>query len=167
MPTRPRRPRPVFLLLAVVLALAGCAPRQAATPERQAATRAEVRQALQVWSDTASRGDLPAFMALFDQDADIMLVGSDKGEICRGRAEAEKWVGGLLAHNRFGWTMEQVDIDVMGNTAWAFVDGKMVVKNAETGEVRFSTPYRYSAVLVRRGDGWAWRLFHGSIPRGE
>jgi hypothetical protein len=75
-------------------------------------------------------------MALFDQDADIMLVGSDKGEVCRGRAAAETWVGGLLANNRFAWTMDQVDIDVHGETAWAFVDGKMAVSSAATGEQR-------------------------------
>ena len=35
------------------------------------------------------------------------------------------------------------------------------------GKLRFKAPYRFSAVLVRRGQGWAWRLFHGSAPGKE
>lgn len=52
---RHRAALPILLLAAP--ALAGCVPRQALSPAMQVAVGAEVRQVLQVWSDTASRGE--------------------------------------------------------------------------------------------------------------
>ncbi len=147
------------------LALVGCAAARPA-PQPPADVKAEVRLALQRWSDLAGAGDLAAFMAQFDEGADLLVVGSDKGEVFQGRAAIEGWLGKLLAGNRFGWQMDRVDIDVNGDTAWAFVDGSMTVR-APGGKVRFTTPYRFTAVLVKRGDRWAWRLFHGSVPAKE
>ncbi len=147
------------------LALAGCATARPA-PQPPADVKAEVRQALQRWSDLAGAGDLAAFMAQFDEGADLLVVGSDKGEVFQGRAAIEGWLGKLLAGNRFGWQMDRVDIDANGDTAWAFVDGSMTVRSPD-GKVRFTAPYRFTAVLVKRGDRWAWRLFHGSVPAKE
>lgn len=147
------------------LALSACASARP-SPQPPADAKAEVRQALQRWSDLAGAGDLAAFMAQFDEGADLLVVGSDKGEVFQGRAAIEGWLGKLLPGNRFGWQMDRVDVDVNGDTAWAFVDGSMTVR-APSGKVRFTRPYRFTAVLVKRGDRWAWRLFHGSVPAKE
>jgi ketosteroid isomerase-like protein len=135
------------------MAVAGCA---GARPSRQppAEVKSEVRQALQRWNDLAGAGDLAAFMSQFDDGADLLVVGSDKGEVFQGRAAIEGWLGKLLAGNRFGWQMDRVDIDANGDTAWAFVEGSMTVR-ALSGKVRGTTPYRFTAVLVKRGDRWA------------
>ena len=151
---------------AVVLLMAGCASTRPAPKAPAEASRAQVQQALDRWNDTALRGDLPAFLAQFDEGAEVLLVGSDAGEVFQGRAAIEGWLGKLFKRNRFGWQMDRVIVDADGDAAWVFVDGAMIVRDL-AGKQRFSTPYRFSGVLVRRGDGWAWRLFHGSIPRAE
>jgi ketosteroid isomerase-like protein len=148
------------------LLVAGCASTRPAPTASPESVKAEVRLALQKWNDAAGRGDLAACMSQFDDTADIQLVGSDRGEVFRGRVEIETWLGKLMARNRFGWQMDRVDIDSSGDTAWAFVEGTMTVRDRE-GKVRATTPYRFTGVLVKRGDGWGWRLFHGSVPAGE
>ncbi len=148
------------------LGLPACASTRSASAPATDAERAQVRQALQVFNDAAARGDVPGLMAQFDPDAQVLLVGSDRGEIFQGRAAIEAWLTRLLAKNRFSWQMDRVDVDLNGDTAWAFVDATVTIR-APDGKVRFTGPYRFAAVLVRRGDAWAWRMFHGSVPRGE
>jgi len=135
-------------------------------PPSSAAVQGEVRRALEKFNEVAGSGDMAALMSQFDDGADIMLIGSDKGEVFKGRAAMEGWVLSLFKENRFGWQMDRVDISNHGDTAWAFVEGKMIVRDT-SGKVWKTTPYRFTAVLVRRGDGWAWRLFHGSVPAKE
>jgi ketosteroid isomerase-like protein len=129
--------------------------------------KAEIQKAIEEFSETSSRGDLAGVLAKFDDQADILLVGSDKGEIYKGRTAMEVWLGSLYKSSGFGWQMDRVDISYNGNTAWAFVEGKMNVTNKGTGKLRFSAPYRFSVVLVRKEKGWALRLFHGSAPGKE
>lgn len=62
--------------------------------------------------------------------------------------------------------MDRVEISVNGDTAWVFVEGSMTVK-AVSGQVRGTTPYRFTGVLVERGGGWLWRLFDGSVPAAD
>jgi ketosteroid isomerase-like protein len=128
--------------------------------------QAEIRRALDQFNDAAGQGNVAACLALFDENADILMVGSDRGEVFKGRSAMAQWLGKLMVKNRFGWRMDRVDISHHRETAWAFVEGTMILKD-EFGKVRGSTPYRFSAVLVKRGDGWAWRLFHGSVPGGH
>ena len=40
-------------------------------------------------------------------------------------------------------------------------------KGEVAGKPRGTMPYRFSGVLIRRGDGWAWRQWHGSVPGAE
>ena len=135
-------------------------------PQSAEGVETEVRRALAQFDAAAAAGDVKGCLALFEDRADILLVGSDKGEVYKGPAAMEGWLTALLRNNRFSWEMDRVDISHHGDTAWAFVEGRMVVKDP-TGKLRFKAPYRFSAVLVRRGDGWAWRLFHGSAPGKE
>jgi ketosteroid isomerase-like protein len=155
----------LFTAVAAVL-LSGCASARPSPTPPSEGVQAEIRSALLRWNEDAQRGDLPAFMGQFDDSADIVLVGSDRGEIFKGRAQIEGWLGKLMAKNRFSWQMDRVDIGASGDTAWVFVDGAMIVKNVD-GKVLVTTPYRFTGVLVKRGDGWAWRLFNGSVPAGE
>lgn len=143
----------------VLLFALGCATPRAVPAQAQ--VDAEVRRALEQFNAAAATGDVKACLALFEDRADILMVGSDKGEVFKGPAAMEGWLGALMRGNRFSWEMDRVDISHHGDTAWAFVEGRMVVKDP-AGKLRFKAPYRFSAVLVRRGQGWAWRLFHGS-----
>lgn len=132
---------------------------------KEAASSKEIHAALVEWNEAANRADLDGFMALFDDSENVILAGSDRSEVYRGKAEIRAWLGKLFEHNRFSWDLSHSDIDANGNTAWVFVDGTMTVVD-DTGAVK-KTPYRFSGVLVKRGHDWKWRLFNGSIPAGE
>ncbi len=149
--------------IAALLALGCAAP---GTVPSSATVNVEVRQALEQFNTAAAAGDVKACLALFEDRADILMVGSDKGEVFKGPAAMEGWLAALMRGNRFSWEMDRVDLSHHGDTAWAFVEGRMVVKDP-AGKLRFKAPYRFTAVLVRRGQGWAWRLFHGSAPGKE
>jgi len=153
--------------LAATCCLVGCCPPRPVPTASSEVVQAEVRSALDRFSELSGRGDLASVMTQFDDQADILLVGSDKGEVYKGRAAMEGWLGQLYQGSGFSWQMDRVDISSHGETAWVFVEGKMNVRNKATGALRFSAPYRFSGVLVKRGDGWAWRLFHGSAPGKE
>lgn len=159
--------RTLIFSLVLLASVVACRPPSAVRQPSPELVQAEVRKAIDNFSETSSRGDLAGVMAKFDDQADILLVGSDKGEIYKGRAAMESWLGRLYKSSGFGWQMDRVDISQNGNTAWAFVEGRMNVSNKATGEPRFSAPYRFSVVLVKRGNDWVLRFFHGSAPGKE
>jgi ketosteroid isomerase-like protein len=128
-------------------------------------TSTEIRKSLQLWNETAKKRDINAFMNLFDSSSNIILAGSDSGEIFKGRVQIMQWVSALLEHHSFEWDMKQIEIDNYENCAWIFMDGSMIITN-DKGEQN-KTPYRFTGVLIKRGDTWKWRLFNGSIPRSE
>lgn len=125
----------------------------------------EIKNALMMWNDAAKRANLEDFMSLYDNSADIILVGSDSGEVFTGKDQIRNWLGELFKNNSFQWEMNKILIDHFENTAWVFVDGAMIVTN-KTGKV-FKTPYRFTGILVKKGKDWKWRLFNGSIPEKE
>lgn len=91
-----------------------------------------------------------------------VLVGSDAGEIARGADEIRDFFATFFAQPmRASWEWDRVDMQQDGQIAWLFAEGSVVI-TADTGERRL--PYRLSAVLEAAGDGWKWRLFHGSEP---
>ncbi len=127
--------------------------------------KTEITQALSDWNTHAKNGDLEKFMALYDKSANIMMVGSDKGEIFKGKDEIRTWLTALLKHAGFSWEMNRIDIDGYKKTAWVFIDGFMIVK-WDTGQSR-KGPYRFTGIMVKKKGVWKWRLFNGSIPKGE
>ncbi len=72
------RPDTGSVLAAAVLP--ACASTRSASAPATDAERAQVRQALQMFNDAAARGDVPGLTAQFDPDAQVLLVGSDRGE---------------------------------------------------------------------------------------
>lgn len=159
--------RCLFVLALSLLGLVGCRGPEPGRSGLSEAVRLQVRQELDVFSQLSGQSDLQGVLARFDDEADILLVGSDAREVFKGRAAMEAWLGKLYTYSGFSWKPDRVEISGHGDTAWAFVEGKAVVTNRQTGALRFSAPYRYSAVLVRRGNAWKWRLFHGSAPGKE
>lgn len=157
---------PYFFAFAL-LGVLGCKIPDSSPIVPPQAVQSEVRQALDQFSQISGQANLQEFLALFDDQADILLVGSDKGEVFKGRAEMERWLSKLYRYSGFSWKMDRVEISSHEGTAWVFVEGKAVVTNRETGALRFTAPYRFSGVLVKRGNKWMWRLFHGSAPAKE
>ncbi len=129
-------------------------------------TRQEISSTLDAWNSACSARDPKRVMAMIDDGPDVMVVGSDKGEVFKGREQIEGWLKGLLAVRGFSWEMDRVDIDANGATAWAFVEGRMVVADT-SGTVLGKPPYRFTSVMVKKGETWKWRVFDGAIIGGE
>jgi len=127
----------------------------------------EIEAVFREWNDATGRGDLAAVLEQFDQSENIMLVGSDKGEVFKGRQQIEGWLKTLFENNRFTWSVEQMQADrYEPDSAWIFIDGTMRISDVN-GKARGETPYRITGALVRRGSRWKWRMWSGAIPAGE
>lgn len=127
--------------------------------------RNEILKTLDQWNTASKNAELDKFMALFDDSENILLVGSAKGEVYKGKVQIREWLSQLYGFAGFSWEMNSVEIDANKNTAWVFVEGFMVVK-PHKGEAR-KTPYRFTGILVKKGGEWKWRLFNGSVPQQE
>lgn len=127
--------------------------------------KGEITKALELWNATAKNSNVDQAISLFDDSENILLVGSDSGEVFKGKNQIKEWLTQLFDYASFSWEMDRIDIDYSGNTAWVFVDGKMVVET-KAGKIR-KPPYRFTGILVKKGNEWKWRLFNGSNPRPE
>jgi ketosteroid isomerase-like protein len=125
----------------------------------------EITETLKTWNTACKNADLEQVMAMLDNTAEIMVVGSDKGEINKGTEEVRNWIGRIFGFAGFSWEMDRIDIDSNGKTAWVFMDGKMIVDFKKGGQR--VTPYRFTGIMVKKGGVWKWRLFDGSVPQGE
>lgn len=95
--------------------------------------------------------------------ADAILIGSEAGEIARGRAEIRVLFAGIHAKPyRVTWQWDSVDTKVEGSLGWFFAEGNAIIERTE-GQIRL--PYRLAGVLQRLDGRWYWRLFHGSEPK--
>lgn len=127
--------------------------------------KSEITKTLETWNNSCKNGNLEEVMSMFDDSDNIMVVGSDKGEISKGKDEISKWLGQLFGFAGFSWEMNRIDTDNNGKTAWVFMDGKMIV-NFHKGGQRI-TPYRFTGIMVKKNGIWKWRLFNGSVPEKE
>jgi ketosteroid isomerase-like protein len=171
--TRSRITGSPALLVAVVVALSGCANTQrgaqsAAEPQRSSSSGPDpgIVASLNAMNDVCARRDVGAFMALFEDSDDIALIGSDAGEVFRGRKAVAGFIGTLFALPfTFSFQMPDPVIRQRGDMAWVFVDGSMLHNRAD-GSLR-KVPYRITAVMVRQGEVWRWQVFSGSSPRPD
>jgi uncharacterized protein (TIGR02246 family) len=108
---------------------------------------------------------------MYDRDAAIadefvpeaMLVGSEPGEIARGREAIRALLAGLHAKPyRITWQWDSVDATVEGEIGWFFAEGFVVI---EDGGQQRRLAYRLAGVLQHLDGRWRWRLFHGSEPK--
>lgn len=163
-----RRFRPFALvILGCVTVLAGCSAPAARPAARD---EAGIRATLTQLNTVCAARDLPGFMALFESDAEILFVGSDKGEVFRGPEATQKFMGQLFRLPFvFSFDLKNVLLRQDGDTAWVFVDGNMIQtgdRGSSVGKSR-SALYRFSIALVRRDGRWRWTLFHGDTPKAE
>lgn len=125
----------------------------------------EIRKSLRRFNEVLATKDLHAVMSVYDGSDDVMVVGSDSGEVFIGQKRVQEFMNAIVSMPFvFSFEMDQAVIHHNQNTAWVFVDSKMV-HTRSNGEVS-RTPYRITAVLVKKGAEWKWKVFSGSIPRG-
>jgi len=152
-----------FLLLVVFLVsvLSGSLRAQVISDN----VKGEITKTLELWNSTAKSSDLEKFMTFFDDSENTLMVGSDSGEVFKGKDEIRGWLSQLFGFASFSWEMNRVDIDYNENTAWVFIDGKMVIES-KSGKIR-KAPYRFTGIMIKKGDVWKWRLFNGSSYKSE
>lgn len=126
---------------------------------------AGIKAAIEAWNTASAAASTDQMMSLFDDSDNIMLIGSAKGEIYKGKEQIRTWLSQLYGFAGFSWEMNRMDIDLHGNTAWVFVEGSMVLKFHKGGSRK--APYRFTGILVRNKGAWRWRLFNGSSPQQE
>lgn len=125
----------------------------------------EIKKVLNDWNTACKNADLDQVMAMFDNSTGIMVVGSADGEISKGKDEVRSWLGEIFGFGGFSWEMNRLDIDSNGNTAWVFMDGKMIVAFHKGGTK--VAPYRFTGIMVKKKGAWKWKLFDGSVPQQE
>ncbi len=125
-----------------------------------------IRLCLERMNEVLLTKDVPTVMGIFDRGDDIILIGSDSGEICIGRQQVENFFKMIVSMPFvFSFDWDHVVINHRESTAWVFVDGKMV-HTSPSGKIS-KVPYRIAAVMVKVDAEWKWKMFSGSIPRGE
>jgi ketosteroid isomerase-like protein len=129
--------------------------------QSDADTRSAMREVLERFFRLVSTRDMRV-LAEFAPGNDVLLVGSDAGEIATGPQEIEAFFRRIFAAtSTFSWKARRIHVSQAGDIAWFFADGQMTVESAEGQEER---PYRIAGVLERIGDQWLWRQYHGSEP---
>ena len=104
----------------------------------------------------------PAFVDEFADRDDVLLVGSEEGEIARGREAIAALLRKLYARPvRLAWAFGPREVTVAGDIAWVFADCEIVMQAPDS---ETHTPYRLSGVLERIEGRWRWRFFHGAEP---
>lgn len=127
----------------------------------KAEVRREVGSALQRLGMLVSRKD-PNVIGEFAADAEVLLVGSENGEVVEGTAALRDFFTRVFrAPANVGWEWRKVRISSCADVAWLFAEGEVVIVADARPQRR---PYRLTGVLQRHGRKWLWRHFHGSEP---
>jgi uncharacterized protein (TIGR02246 family) len=125
-------------------------------------TEQEVLAVFDRFNEAVPARDLPATMALFAQEADVLLLASEAGEVAIGRGDVLRFFTRIFSRPvRYSWEWSRRGVSSAGDIAWVFAEGEVVVRGVE-GEKR--GPYRITGVLVRREGRWLLVQFHGSEP---
>jgi len=121
----------------------------------------EVVQALARLGGFLTQKD-PAFADEFASDAEVLLVGSEVGEVADTRAGLAAFLEKIYAQPmRVRWEWKTQRVASAGDVAWIFAEGELL---AQASKDTIRRPYRMSGVLERHDGRWRWRLFHGSEP---
>lgn len=123
--------------------------------------RSQIGEVLQRFNDLVSTRN-PQVLGEFAPGDDILLIGSDAGEVARGSQEVSAFFTRIFSRDStFSWEWDRIDISHAGNLAWLFVEGRVVISD---GNEQRKLPYRMSGVLEHQGERWLWRQYHGSEP---
>lgn len=134
--------------------------------KRTTAQDPAIIKCLNSMNEALATKDLKKVMAVYDDSENIVVVGSDSAEIFIGKKRVEEFMSSIVGMPFiFSFEMDNPLIQKDKNVAWVFIDSKMV-HTGNDGEIA-KIPYRVTAILVKRGNEWKWRMFSGSIPRGE
>jgi uncharacterized protein (TIGR02246 family) len=107
--------------------------------------------------------DAAAASALFAEDDDVWMSGSDRPELAIGTeaiAALHRDVVSRPFSLRFTWETRMVHSE--GDVAWVNADGSLLVDRQDGAPTTMR--YRITVVLVRREGAWRWHTMNGSEP---
>ena len=123
--------------------------------------KSQVREVLERFNELVSTRDLDV-LAEFAPGDEVVLVGSEAGEVASGRQELEAFFRRVFGReNTFSWEWDRLEVSQKGYAAWFFAEGRVILS---TPNQQRKSPYRISGVLERQGERWLWRQYHGSEP---
>lgn len=121
----------------------------------------QVREVLERLNELVSARN-PDVLAEFAPGDEVLLVGSEAGEVALGRRELETFFRRVFGRETaFSWEWDRLEVTHQGDVAWFFTEGRVILS---TPNEQRKSPYRISGVLERRGGKWLWRQYHGSEP---
>ncbi len=130
-------------------------------PQTEEAELLETFDALYAAATQAREAE--ATMRLFAKDPDITMWGSDEPEQAVGTTAVGALVESIVASPAslgFRWSSRRVHVE--GDAAWVNAVGEIALET-DDGRER-TTPYRVTAVFVRRKGRWLWHTHSGSEP---
>lgn len=102
--------------------------------------------------------DATAALSLWTTDPDVVMWGSDEDERAHGPEELKALLESVCnSPSDISFEWEDRECHVEGDVAWVNARGTLYV-NGEP------TPYRVTAVLIRRDGAWRWHTHSGSEP---
>ena len=107
--------------------------------------------------------DASAATALFADDDDIWMSGSDLPELAIGREAIAALHRNVVSRPftlTFNWDERRAHAE--GDVAWVNARGSVVVGFEDRTTAKLH--YRITAVLVRRDGAWRWHTMNGSEP---
>lgn len=123
--------------------------------------KSQVYEVLERFNDLVYSQNMQV-LSEFASDEDVILIGSESGEIAKGRQELEAFFVRIFARDvTFSWEWDRIDVSQAGDLAWFFAEGRVILSTANDQR---KTPYRISGVLERCDERWLWRQYHGSEP---
>lgn len=97
-----------------------------------------------------------------DFEEDALLLGSEAGEVARGREEIAAHFATLFEQPFIiEFAFESVEVETVDDLGWLYAEGAAVL--IQQSQQR-RLPYRLTGVLQQADSGWRWKLFHGSEP---
>jgi hypothetical protein len=100
-----------------------------------------------------------AAIALWADDPDVTMYGSDLPERATGRDEVYDLLKGIAqSRNRLVFRWDTQRAHTVGDAAWINADGTMVVNGTTP------IPYRLTVVFVYNGDTWLIHTYNGNVP---
>jgi len=136
------------LLLAILLFFAGGGALAQAGSAGQAAAEKEIFAAMNAATEQWNKGDLDAYMSLYDPSATMMLSSGRVGlDSIRGMYVKYYFPGG---HPRQELAYDTYQLTLLGKD-YALLTGRFILKANDKYPERKGT---FSLTMVRRKDGW-------------
>jgi len=121
----------------------------------------QIREVLERFNNLVTTRNMQILEEFFPSEQ-VLLVGSDSGEIAKGSRELEAFFTRIFSRETtFSWEWERLDVAQAGEAAWFFAEG-CVILNSDNE--RRKNPYRVSGVLRQQENRWLWEQYHGSEP---